>query len=82
MCQEGHCPTVGFPQSPSLYLAMRKHQITQPGVRHPRKYLTSALHEGQHYEKQGKAKELSLLEENKGDKTIKCNVGSWIRFWN
>lgn len=44
---------------------MRKHQITQPGVRHPRKYLTSALHEGQHYEKQGKTKELSLLEETK-----------------
>lgn len=58
-------PHCRLPQSPSLYLAMRKHQITQPGVHHPRKYLTSALHEGQHYEKQGKAKELSLLEETK-----------------
>ena len=46
VCWEGQCTTVGFPSSPGLYLAMRKHQITQPGG-HSRRYLTKALHKAQ-----------------------------------
>lgn len=80
MCWEGHCTTVGFPCSLGLHLAIRKHQITQPGG-HSRRYLTKALHKAQDCEKQGKTKELSLLRETKETRQL-CDVGSWIRFWN